>query len=147
MNSSGPRVVLGCLIGLALALLLVGIVSGTVLRHVIQTMPIVIAAGVLTQRPAWGAYAALPIFVFWIFITVMIWLFLLGLSRVASGHYTTIEVVSTCVMAACSSIGAVRSIAVGRPLSIGSRVISFAAMAVVQVAAMWVSFLRLVANR
>jgi hypothetical protein len=64
MNSPSQRIVLGCLIGLALALLLVGVVSGTVLRHVIQILPIVGAAGVLMQRPAFGAYAALPIFLF-----------------------------------------------------------------------------------
>jgi len=147
MNSSGQRVVLGCLIGLALALLLVGVVSGTVLRHVIQVVPIVVAAGVLVRRPAWGAYAALPIFLFWTFIAVMIWLFLLGLSRVANGHYTGIEVISTFLMAGFSALGAIRSIALGRPLFISGRVVTVAVFAVVQVAAMWVSFLRPIANR
>ena len=95
--SRPARVVFGCLIGLALALMAVGIVSGTVLRHLVQIIPIGLAAGLLSRRPAWGAYAALPIFLIWTAIPVLIWLFLLGLSRVASGHYAAIEVgLDTC---------------------------------------------------
>jgi Flp pilus assembly protein TadB len=41
MESSAKRIVLSCLIGLALALLLVGVVSGTVLRHIVQIVPII----------------------------------------------------------------------------------------------------------
>jgi len=92
---------------LALALLLVGVVSATFLRHVVQILPIVLVVGVLARRPAWGAYAAIPIFLFWTFIVVLIWLFLLGLSRVANGHYTPIEVVSTFLMAGFSVVGLV----------------------------------------
>jgi hypothetical protein len=50
MAPSNPRAVLHSLIGLALALLLVGVVSGTILRHVVQILPIVIAAAVLLRR-------------------------------------------------------------------------------------------------
>lgn len=143
----GGRGVFGCLIGLALALLLVGFVSGTVVRHVIQIIPIGLAVGVLSRRPVWGAYAALPIFLFWTFIVVMIWLFLLGLSGVANGRYTPIEIVSTFVMAGCSAVGAMKSVALGRPLSMSGRAFIVLLFATAQVAAMWVSFLRPIANR
>jgi hypothetical protein len=139
--------VAGCLIGLAAALLLVGVVSGTLLRHVVQILPIAVAFVVVRRRPAWGAYAALPIFLFWILVVVLIWLFLLGLSRIASGHYTVIEIVSTFVMAACSVAGSVKCVALGRSLPAGSRVAAFLLFAALQVAAMWVSFLRPIANR
>ena len=43
--------VVGCLIGLALALLLVGLVSGTVLRHIVQIVPIMVALAVVRRRP------------------------------------------------------------------------------------------------
>ena len=66
MEPSTRRAVRSCLIALAPALLLVGVVSGTVLRHIVQIVPIVMALGVLARRAAWGAYAALPIFAFWI---------------------------------------------------------------------------------
>jgi hypothetical protein len=139
--------VAGCLIGLAAALLLVGVVSGTLLRHVVQILPIALAFVVVRRRPAWGAYAALPIFLFWIMIVVLIWLFLLGLSRIASGDYTVIEIVLTLVMAACSVAGLVKSVALGRSTSLGNRVAAFVLFAALQVVAMWVSLLRPIASR
>jgi len=147
MEPSAQRVVRRCLIGLALALLLVGLVSGTVLRHIVQIVPIVVVLGVLARRPVWGAYGALPIFGCWTLIVVLIWLFLLGLSRIANGHYTPIEVVSTVVMIACSIVGAVKCIQLGRPLRVGGRVSAFLLFAVMQFAAMWISFLKPIANR
>lgn len=147
MVSSGQRVVLGCLIGVAIALLLVGVMSGTFLRHIAQILPIILAAGVLTRRPDWGAYAALPIFLFWIFIVMLIWLFLLGVTRVASGHYTVVEVVSTVFIAGFSGVGVVRSIPIGRPLRTIGRVLAVILFGVLQVAAMWVSLLKPTVNR
>jgi hypothetical protein len=76
----------------------------------------------------------------------MIWLFLLGLSRVANGDYTIIEVVLTLLMAGFSVVGALRSISLGRSLAIGGRLVAVAMFAIAQVAAMWVSFLRPIAN-
>jgi len=147
IESSAQRVVRACLIGLALALLLVGAVSGTILRHIVQIVPIIVALGVLARRPDWGAYAALPIFGLWTLIPVLIWLFLLGLSRIANGHYTPIEVVSTVVMAACSIVGVVKCIQLGRSLRAAGRLFAFVLFAVMQFAAMWISFLRPIANR
>ena len=92
MAATEQRTVRSCFIGLAVALLLVGVVSGTVLRHLVQIVPILIGLALLARRPDWGAYAAIPIFTFWALIVVLIWLFLLGLSRIANGHYTPIEV-------------------------------------------------------
>ena len=77
----------------------------------------------------------------------MIWLFLLGLSKFASGHYTTIDVVSTVVMAGCSGAGIMASIPLGRSLSIGRRIVTAILFAVVQVGVMLVSFLDPIANR
>lgn len=71
--SSTARVVAICLLGLAAALLAVGAVSTTMLRHCIQVAPIAVVMVVLTLRPRWGAYGALPIFVIWIVIVVLIW--------------------------------------------------------------------------
>src|SRR5215510_5365747 len=102
---SNRSFVRACLIGLALALLAVGVVSGTFIRHVVQILPMLLAVLVLHRRPAVGAYAALPIFVFWILIVFLIWLFLLGLTRIVSGHFTLIEILLTIVMAACCAAG------------------------------------------
>src|SRR6185436_9738601 len=123
MESPARRLVVVCLTGLALALMLVGVVSGTVLRPIVQIVPIVVVLAVLRRRPEWGAYAAIPIFVFWTFIVILIWLFLLGQSRIANGHYTPIEVISTFLMAACSIAGGLKSIQLGRPLRVAGRVV------------------------
>jgi hypothetical protein len=136
-----------CLIGLALALLVVGVVSGTLLRHIVQILPIVLALVVLQRRAPWGAYAALPIFLFWTGIAILIWLFLLGLSRIANGRYTPTEIVMTFVMAVSSVAGTVWSVKLGRPLAAGGRVAAVLLFAGLQVAAMWVSFLRSIASR
>ncbi len=141
------RYLLACLIGLALALLLVGVASGTVLRHVVQIVPIVLVLIVLRRSPASGAYAALPIFIIWIGIVTLIWLFLLDLSRMASGHYTTVEIVLTFVMAGCSVAGTFTSLSLGRTLSVVRRVVACAVFGALQVAAMWVSFLRAIGDR
>ena len=147
MESPARRLVVVCLTGLALALMLVGVVSGTVLRHIVQIVPIVVVLAVLRRRPEWGAYAAIPIFVFWTFIVILIWLFLLGQSRIANGHYTPIEVISTFLMMACSLVGAVKCVQSGRALPAAGRALAFLLFAGLQVAAMWVSFLRPIANR
>ena len=138
---------LACLIGLGGALLVVGVVSGTLLRHVIQILPIGLAAAVLLRSSEWGAYASIPIFFFWIAIVGLIWLFLLGLSRIASGHYTPIEVVCTFMMAAFSVVGVVGSTLLGKPLRPRARVFAVMLFASLQLAAMWVSFLKPIANR
>ena len=147
MATPSHRIVLTCLVGLGVALLLVGVVSGTVLRHVVQVTPIVMAAVLLVRRPEWGAYASFPIFLFWLFIVGLIWLFLLGLSRLASGHYTPIEVASTVLMAGFAVAGLAKVASVGNPLRLPGRVFTVALFAVVQVAAMWLSLLRPIANR
>lgn len=133
--------------GLAVALMVVGIVSGTVLRHVVQIVPILLASIVVRRRPAIGAYAALPIFIFWTLIVTLIWLFLAGLSSVANGHYTTAEIISTLVMAVCCVYGVVRAIPAGRPAPLAARLATFIAFAVLQFVAMWISFSRSIANR
>jgi hypothetical protein len=80
-------------------------------------------------------------------IVVLIWLFLLGLSQLASGRYTPIEVVMTVVMAVCSAVGGAKSVRLGRSLSAAGRVTAFLMFAGLQVAAMWVSLLEPMARR
>src|SRR5947207_15362653 len=60
------------------ALLVVGIVSDTLLRHIIQIAPLVVALSLLPRRFDWGVSAAAPLFAFWLFVMGAIWLFLLG---------------------------------------------------------------------
>jgi predicted Co/Zn/Cd cation transporter (cation efflux family) len=141
------RTVLLCLIGLLLALLVVGVVSGTLLRHIVQVAPIAAAAAMVNRRPQVAAYAALPIFLFWTLICILIWLFLLGLSRIANGHYTPIEVASTFVMATCCGVGVVGGMRLGRPLPVLRRLLVFTLFLALQFGFMLMSFLQPIANR
>ena len=147
MDSSATRIVRICLVGLAVSLLLVGIVSGTLLRHVVQILPIAAAFALLSRRPPWGAVAALPIFVFWLLVMVLIWLFLLGLSGIASGQYTPVEIILTTLMAGFSLVGGARCIRLARPLPLLTWLIVIAGFAALQVVVMWLSFLEPIANR
>lgn len=139
---SNDRAVLLGLVGLTAALLLVGVASGTVVRHVVQVLPAVAAGALLVRRPPLGATAAIPIFAFWTFIPVMIWLFLLGLSRIATGNYTLAEILLTVVMVVCSMVGIVKSLPLSRLLALGPRALTLVVFAILQVAAMWLSFSR-----
>jgi len=142
-----PRAIANALIGLAIALLVVGMVSGTVVRHLVQIVPILLLLTTLRRRPAAAAAAALPLFAFWFAIAVLIWMFLLGVSRIANGHYTPIEIAMTIVMAACSLFGAVVSMKQGQVLPISARIGWFVVFVVLQVAAMWVSMNRAIVSR
>src|SRR5262245_58700583 len=77
------------------ALLIVGVVSHGVLRHIVQTLPVWIIVVLGLRDRASVKWAAIPIFLFWLFIMTLIWLFLLGWSRIASGTYSPTEIAMT----------------------------------------------------
>jgi hypothetical protein len=73
---------------LACALLAVGAVSGTMLRHVVQILPsIVLIVVVVVWRPRSGPAAALAIDLFWLAIMLFIWLYLAGVARIVTGRF------------------------------------------------------------
>jgi hypothetical protein len=94
-----------CLGTIILSLLLVGVVSSTLLRHAVQVVPLVLALVAVARRSAWAGSLALPVFLFWFLISLAIWLFLLGIARIASGHYSPTEVALTVVMAVAGIVG------------------------------------------
>ena len=144
--ASPPRVVSSCLLGLAAALTVVGLASGTVLRHGVQIIPMLVALGVSTRRPTWGAYAAVPIFALWIFIVVLIWAYLLGLAKVITGQFEPVEIICTIFMGGFSAVGIVKAISLGRPFQ--ARLLGlFVVFAALQVVALQVSFLPAIAQR
>ena len=84
-----------CLAGVAGSLLIVGVVSGTVARHVIQIVPIVLALAAVTRRQPWGPFAALPIFAFWLLLMTLIRLYVAGVPMFFTGNFTSIEIALT----------------------------------------------------
>ena len=111
------RTVSLCLVGVALTLVLIGVIGGTPLRHLIQVLPIALALRLLTRSPGFlGAYAAVALFLHWMLAMVLIWLFLLGLSDFAQGQYAPFEVVLTMLVAFFCSVGILRGVRAGRLL-------------------------------
>lgn len=142
-----PRGVIGaCLGGVGVSLLLVGIVSGTFVRHLIQVLPTLLALVVVARRFRWAPYAALPVFALWLLLMLLIWLYLVGVQTFFTGTFTLAEVVLTAVIGLLSLLGilaCIRSrVAVGAAVR-AAVVTSFAAL---QIGALWVSFLRPFAN-
>jgi hypothetical protein len=104
-----------CLFGLATALMVVGIESGLVIRHIVQIVPIVGALAVSLRQPRWAAYAAIPMFAIWLLVSGLIWSFLLGISRVLTGEFTPVEIACTIVMGASGLLGITASLVAARP--------------------------------
>ncbi len=132
-------VVAGCLLGITLSLLVVGVASGTLLRHVVQTVPLVLVFAITLRGVKWSSFAALPLFTFWITIMLLIWLYLLGIAELVSGHFTAVEIAMTVLIGACCAWGIVTV----RRASIGVRpavkVMVFLGFLILQVCATWIS--------
>jgi hypothetical protein len=103
------------LIVLIAALLIVGVVSHTPLRHAVQVAPMVVVLGLRPSRRAWLRFAAMAMFVFWFSMMVLIWLYLLGIARVVTGHFPPIEIVLTVVIGLTSVAGIVAALRVSEP--------------------------------
>ncbi|HEY3741446.1 MAG TPA: hypothetical protein VGL53_16455 [Bryobacteraceae bacterium] len=93
------------LLGLIVSLLLVGLVSHTPIRHVIQISPCLLALVLLSSKNKLGSASALPLFLFWFILMTLIWLFLLGIAHVISGHFTPIEIALTISIGVCCILG------------------------------------------
>jgi len=97
MGKSARVVALCCLVILA-ALYVVGAVSHGVLRHMVQTLPLWIPIALGLGRLDLAKWAAMPCMVFWLGIMVLIWLFLLHIARIVTGHYSPTEIAMTVVI-------------------------------------------------
>jgi hypothetical protein len=145
--SRNQKIIAGCLGCVALSLLLVGVVSGTLIRHVIQILPVVFALIAVKRQLKWGVYAALPIFIVWTFIVTLIWLFLLGIARTVTGHFTVVEIILTILIGLSGILGIVTVIRDRPTAQLVRGVLVFVLYTALQIIAMWISFKRPFANR
>jgi len=136
-----------CLATVMAALLVVGVVSSTMLRHVVQVAPIVLALGLLWRRSEWGVPAAAPLFAFWLLVMGAIWLFLLGLARIVSGTFTPTEIALTILIAGAAAWGLVASSRCGTAVPMALRVVAIASFALLQLGALWLSTRPFIAGR
>jgi hypothetical protein len=104
-NDCGKRIALCCLAIIAALVGGVGLATGLVIRHVVQTAPLWIglALGLRGSR-AVGWFTA-PIFVFWMVVMTLIWLYLAGWSTLISGHFSPFETAMTLVVGTACAIG------------------------------------------
>ena len=135
------------LIAVVAALMLVGVVSHTPIRHAVQVVPGIAVLGLALARLRWARFAAIAIFLFWLCVMALIWLDLLGLARVVSGHFTRSEVALTLVIGLGSAVGLVAASRVRSSSRWQARLAAFAAAAALQVGAMWLSLQPMVATR
>lgn len=145
--TSNQRLVLICLTAVAVSLLLVGVVSGTLVRHVIQVIPVGIALALSARRSASTPYAALAVFLFWFFIMSLIWLWLLGLARIVTGHFSHAEIGLTMVIGVAALVGCWAALGWRTDRRWTQRVAVFLLFAAMQIGAMWASLRPAIADR
>jgi hypothetical protein len=132
---------------IAVALILVGVVSQTVTRHLVQIAPLVLALALLLRRSVWGVVAAVPLFAFWLLVMGGIWLFLLGVARVFTGAFSPTEITLTLIIGAASVAGLAVAYRQGASIPVVARLGIVIVFAILQFGAMWLSVQPLVARR
>jgi hypothetical protein len=140
-----PRAMRGFGVPLSLAatmvaLLVVGVVSHTFVRHVIQISPLVVALALGAYQPRLRTATALPLFTFWLFVMGGIWLFLLGIAPVFTGRFSPVEIVLTIVIGLASAAGIVSALREGTVLTVPRRLSAILLFAILQPIAMMLSF-------
>jgi hypothetical protein len=145
------RMIPACCVAVIAALYVVGFVSQTELRLVVQTLPLWVGAilGYLGVRMA--RWVALPLFLIWLILMSLIWLYLLGWANVIHGHFSPVEIAMTLIVGMIVGISSLAGIVGCVPgiqsagLLAGRGV--FLLSATSQVAMLYVSFLPKFAHR
>jgi hypothetical protein len=145
--TSHEKISAAAMLTVLVALLLVGLVSGTIIRHAVQVLPVLVASLAVVVRPAWSRFAAIPVFAFWLFIMLLIWLYLLGLASVVSGQFTPAEVGLTVVIGLACVVGLAASARKTTRSNWWAGVAAFLIFGALQVGAMWLSLQPALASR
>ena len=129
MSTTGPEAPVSnhakhaawCIFGVVASLIVVGGVSGALPRSVVQVAPMVVAVDFVLRRPGLGAWFAVPVLAVWVVVMAAIWAYLLGLSDIASGTYSHLEVILTVVIALFAALGIWKCLREGRSVLIRGR--------------------------
>jgi hypothetical protein len=141
------RILTLCCIAMIAALLVVGAVSHGIVRHIVQTCPLWIAIVLGIRRSPWTKWAALPCFVLWLLLMTAIWLFLLGWARIISGTFSPTEIAMTMIVGLASIAGIVTAVRTRSSVRALPAMAVVFLVAVLQVAAVRISFLPQIAHR
>jgi len=129
------------------ALYVVGLVSGTILRHVVQTAPLWLVVVVGMRRSPTARWLAMPMFVAWVLVMVLIWLFLLGWARVLTGHFTPAEIAMTIAIGVATVAGIVVAVRDRHAETWWVRIELMAVGLALHIAALWLSVQPAIATR
>ena len=136
-----------CCVAVIAALYVVGFVSRTELRHVVQTLPLWIGAILGYLGVPIARWVALPLFLLWLILMSLIWLYLLGWAHVIHGHFSPVEIAMTLVVGISSLLGIVGCGPRIQGTGLLTRGVVFLLSAVFQVVVMYASFLPEFAHR
>jgi len=135
------------LVTLVLSLMLVGAISGTVLRHAVQVIPAIVAILLVLRGHPGNRMASMPILAFWLLIMILIWLTVTRVAKVVSGRFTTSEVILTVVMGVACAVGLLASWRLPRDQGRVMGLATFVIFGALQVGVMLLSFTPALANR
>lgn len=135
-----------CALAQIVALIVVGTVSDGFARHVLQTSPDWIVAGLALNNARSSKWVALPVFLFWLAVMTLIWLYLLGIARIVHGHFSDIEVAMTLVVAGASLLGLVAAVSVRSSIRWYSATVILVVAGAIQVGVMAVSMRTAISN-
>ena len=136
-----------CLVIIAALVLGVGLATHLVLRHIVQTAPLWISVILGFRHSRMAAWAALPLFLVWLILMALIWLYLLGISNLLSGHFAPVEITMTIIVGAAAIAGIAGFIRFKSSLAPARAVGIFVLMLAIQLACLRVSFLPAIAHR
>ncbi len=125
---------------LLVALLCVGVVSRTIVRHIVQAIPPVVALILVAAHSRFAPSAAAPILTFWLGVMINIWLFILGIARIFSGTFSGVEIALTIIIGIASGLGILSIVRWGTRLTPAPRFATAIAFGIAQFAAMVASF-------
>lgn len=141
------RILACCSVVMIVALLVVGAVSHGVIRHIVQTSPLWFSVVLGFRGSATTKWAALPCYAVWLTIMALIWMFLLGWSRIVHGTFSPIEIAMTIVVGAASALGIVRGAATKSGVRAPGAIAITGAVLLLQLAAIRLSLLPQIAHR
>jgi len=125
---------------LIVALLCVGVVSRTIVRHIVQAIPAVVALILVARVSPLAQSASAPICTFWLGVMINIWLFVLGIARLFTGTFSTVEIALTIVIAAASAAGILAIVRSAVRLAASTRLVTALVFGIGQLVAMIGSF-------
>jgi hypothetical protein len=148
LRPAEPTVIAICWLAIIAALVLgVGLATNLVLRHVVQTAPLWIGVILGFRHSRLASWAALPLFLVWLVLMALIWLYLLGLSNLISGHFAPVEIAMTIIVGAAAIVGIAGFIRFKSSLSPIKAGGIFVLMLAIQLACLRMSFLPAIAHR